>query len=168
MLIIIEGIDRVGKTTLANMLHKKINFPIYKHIGKRNLDAIDNEHETDEYLQMLEICRLSDSNIIFDRLHWTDFVYGSLQRHYDFTAALSNKDNVERLLLEQNAAIIFVKSVSVKDSSYRHGKDLSRHEKLFEFLYNESNLDKFQCDYKSLDKAVNWVFDKMQKRVDTV
>ncbi len=30
MIIIIEGIDRVGKTTLANMLSERFSIPIYK------------------------------------------------------------------------------------------------------------------------------------------
>ena len=32
MIIIIEGIDRVGKTTLANMLSERFNIPIYKQV----------------------------------------------------------------------------------------------------------------------------------------
>ena len=42
MVIIIEGIDRTGKTTLANELSKRFNIPIYKkdreELGRTFLD----------------------------------------------------------------------------------------------------------------------------------
>ena len=42
MIIIIEGIDRVGKTTLANMLSERFNIPIYK-IYLDNLEVVNQK-----------------------------------------------------------------------------------------------------------------------------
>ena len=44
MLIIVEGIDRVGKTTLINKLHEKYNIPVFddKYL---KFNAIVNKNE---------------------------------------------------------------------------------------------------------------------------
>lgn len=166
MLIIVEGIDRVGKTTLINLIHKKINFPIYRHIGERDFNKIDNEVETDKFMQILEICKLSESNIIFDRFHWSDFVYGCLQRNYDEVNAVINKSVVEDFLQELHAVIILVKPTDIVSSSKQHGIDLTKHEQLFEHVFDNSSLNKFACTYENLDDAVNWVCSELQKRID--
>lgn len=166
MLIIVEGIDRVGKTTLINLIHKKINFPIYRHIGKRDFNKIDNEIETDKFMQILEICKLSESNIIFDRFHWSDFVYGCLQRNYNEANAIINKSIVEDFLQELHAVIILVKPIDIVSSSKQHGIDLTKHEQLFENVFDNSSLNKFACTYENLEDAVNWVCSELQKRID--
>lgn len=162
MLIIVEGIDRVGKTTLVNRINKKFNIPVYRHVGERDIAMIKNDIETDRNLQILEICRLSNSLLIFDRFHWTDFVYGCIQRHYDFTEALNNKDKIERMLSELQTIIIFVKPSDIKLSSFQHGCNLNRHEKLFEFLYNETCLDKTECTYDTLCEAEDFLCKKIK------
>ena len=86
MLIIVEGIDRVGKTTLCNMLKDKLGFKIYKHKNNNfNYSKMDNDNETDKMLQLLDLYEQigSDVNIVFDRFHWSDFVYGKIERNYN-------------------------------------------------------------------------------------
>lgn len=159
MIIIVEGIDRVGKSTLVDRIHHDINFPIYSHvsIGSRNFDAIKNVEETDKFLQVMEICKLSNANIIFDRFYMSDFVYGCIQRHYDFTEALKNKDEIEMRLKKLDALLILVSPTNVKESSLQHGCDLSRHKRLFDFLYKETKLLKMEVTYNSLYEAEKWV-----------
>ena len=159
MIVIVEGIDRVGKSTLVDRIHRNINFPVYNHvsIGSRNFDVIKNAEETDKFLQVIEVCNLSHANIIFDRFYMSDFVYGCIQRHYDFTEALKNKDEIEMRLRKLDALLILVKPVNIEESSLQHGRDLSRHKRLFDFLYEESKLLKMEVTYDSLYKAEKWV-----------
>ena len=65
-IFIIEGCDKVGKTTLAHDLSAKTSYPIV-HLGvpsgadyNQQLRALVNEHS---------------GGVIFDRFHWGDFVY---------------------------------------------------------------------------------------------
>lgn len=59
MLIIVEGIDRVGKTTLCEMLSKSFGIKIFKHDSKLfKLDKMDNDNETDKAIKIYEICKL--------------------------------------------------------------------------------------------------------------
>lgn len=165
MIIIVEGIDRVGKTTLVNRIHMETNYPVYRHVGDRDFTKVQNEVETDKFLQLIEMCKITHSTVIFDRFHWSDFVYGSVQRHYDFTTALKNKDKIESVLKEQGAIIILVCPTDIERSSYEHGIDLHRHEHLFQFAFSESKIDKFICTYETINEAALWVKDKIKKDV---
>ena len=52
MIIIVEGIDRVGKTTLCEKLNKELKIPIYKHKNNQfYYNLMDNKNETDKMLQ---------------------------------------------------------------------------------------------------------------------
>lgn len=161
MIIIVEGVDRVGKTTLIKRLQKATNFPVYNHAGERDFNLIKNDVETDMYLQILEVCKLSQADLIFDRFCWSDFVYGCIERHYDFTKALCNKDAVEKVLRELQAVVIFVKPTNIVKSSTQHGRDLQRHEQLFEFLYKETCLEKIECTYDTMFKVEDFIREKV-------
>lgn len=161
MIVIVEGIDRVGKTTLVNRIKKATGFAVYHNNTDFRLDRMDNDNETDKMLKMLQVYDIGKPGIIFDRFHWTDFVYGCLQRDYSFTKALENKDKIEAVLRMQKAVIVLVKPTDIGESSLQHGRDLLRHERLFEFLFDESKLNKISCTYNTIGDAQKWVHDEM-------
>lgn len=155
-MIIVEGIDRVGKTTLVNLLRERTGLPIlndkYYYIGKE--DVRENKRVNTEKIQsVINFARDISDRFIVDRLHWSELVYGEVDRGYANLDVL----NLENELVELGAKIILVTPTDLDMSSKEHGKDLSNHESLFTKLFEESNLDKFKCNYKSLDKAVEWV-----------
>ena len=115
MIIIVEGIDRVGKTTLCNKLSQKTNIPIYKH-KKSNYSEMKNDIETDVMIQLIDLYKLLNGNIIFDRFHWSDFVYGALERNYSIANAYNNINIIESKL-KDNAIIIYVKPTDINKSS---------------------------------------------------
>lgn len=164
MVIIVEGIDRVGKTTLVNMLHKATGFPVYKNNTEFKLENMDNENETDKMIKMLQICALGNVDIIFDRFHWTDTVYGCLQRGYLLNTALQNKDKIEGVLAEMKAVVCLVRPTDIVNSSKQHGCDLHRHSDLFNMLFNESQLDKIGCTFPTLKDVEKWVNLKINER----
>lgn len=163
MIIIVEGIDRVGKTTLVNRIQKATGFTVYHDNNVFGVNKMDNENETDKMLKMLEVYKVGKPGIIFDRFHWTDFVYGCLQRNYSFTRALENKDLIETELRVLKAVIVLVKPTDIEESSLQHGSDLSRHEQLFELLFSESRLDKLSCTYDTIYDAQKWVRDSVDR-----
>lgn len=86
MVIIIEGLDRTGKTTLANELSKRFNIPIYKK---------DREDFPFVTLRDNELINLGDSiatvklfnselfkgrHVILDRFHWSEYVFNMVDR----------------------------------------------------------------------------------------
>lgn len=72
MLIILEGLDKCGKTTLANYIVEKYNFK-YIHFGQPKKNAFD------EYMEFLnEITK--DENYVIDRFHLGEPTYGVVYR----------------------------------------------------------------------------------------
>ena len=142
MLIIVEGIDRVGKTTLCNMLKDKLGFKIYKHKNDNfNYSKMDNDNETDKMLQLLDLYEQigSDVNIVFDRFHWSDFVYGKIERNY-------NEDKA-------------VQPTNLCESSKQHGRNL--------YMYNRSMEACFKCS-KSIIREVMTDYTGLQSVVEKV
>lgn len=160
MIIIIEGIDRVGKTTLANMLSKELDIPIFKK------DRIDgNKAKTEDSvlvnygngLGMVDIFNWSGfkQDVIIDRFHWTEAVYGQADR-----GSLDSKYLMglleERMLLKKNKYLmIYIRPTSIERSSEEHGSDLSQHLKLFDELATVTQLDLIIGDYNQISKIVN-------------
>lgn len=164
MVIVVEGIDRVGKTTLVDMLHKVTGFPVYKNNTQFKLSDMDNENETDKMIKMLQLCALGSVNVIFDRFHWTDMVYGVIQRAYDYDIAVKNKSIIEGLLHQMGAMIVLVEPVDVIRSSEEHGGNLVYHNALFDELYDDCTLCKYACNFYTLDDAKMWVMSNVKNQ----
>lgn len=181
MVIIIEGIDRVGKTTLANMISNIYHVPIFKQerIEKGTLAAlgkVGNYYEN--YIRAKSLVEFwnSDSftqNIIIDRFHWTEAVYSWVDRDAKVPAELMlyTDDSVQRLMSEKRDKyiIIYVKPTDIEWSSQQHGKDLHRHNDMFERVRNFSVRDNMlmpnniiDCTYYEfedvLDTLCNYLF----------
>ena len=87
MVIIIEGIDRVGKTTLSEMIEERyrdfmdfIRFRDDTRYVHNHLNKAVNTEKINTLQNLLE-AGLVD-NIILDRYHITEFVYGAIERSY--------------------------------------------------------------------------------------
>lgn len=165
MIIIVEGVDRVGKTTLVKLLKQEFDIKSFRGNDTLpcDLSQLDNMNETDKMLKIIEICRMFNFDIIFDRFYWSDFVYGCLERHYDFTKALEYIDMIENELKQLNVVVVYIKPIDIKKSSEQHGKDLEKHEKLYNFIFDVSKVDKIKCSYNSLQEAVLFVKRKLQE-----
>ena len=155
MIIVVEGIDRVGKTTLCNKLSNELNIPIYKH-SQRVMDYsnMDNTNETDKMLHLLDVCKLLNADIIFDRFHLSDYVYGIIERRYDAKNAALNLSMLDDMLYEMNAILVFISPTDIKSSSDQHGKDLTPYFKLMTKVKHESKMRLFSCDYNSINDVV--------------
>ena len=75
-IIIVEGIDMVGKTTIINALSKKLHIPSYKEIREEKWydHNIDLLYAEEARIQMLEQLGFS---VIFDRSYPSEFAYAN-------------------------------------------------------------------------------------------
>ena len=168
MIIIVEGIDRVGKTTLCNMLEKRYKNLLdikrfrddtrYAH-GHTDMDV--NTEKINTLMNLIEndIVR----NVILDRFHLTEFVYGAVEREYgnadmyDIDKRLSEVDKRYNNMV----VLIYVVPTDIKASSEEHGRNLERHLKLFNNFYNGSFIEnKIKVDYNTLGQALQFI-DKL-------
>ena len=96
MLIVLEGIDGVGKTTLANLLSK-----VY------NADIIHATRETpNDWAWFNELMDLAkDRNIIMDRSFWGQFVY---QEPDERKLSWEQLHELEHRLYQEDGKLIYV------------------------------------------------------------
>ena len=179
MIIIIEGIDRVGKTTLANKLSERFGIPIYKQerIGGNeiNLSPIRSGKTlaaTNMYVNYIRAKSLVEfwnwsgfnQHIIMDRFHWTEAVYSYIERNS--VEQMHNMEHIENDMLKQKDKylIIQVMPVDMNWCNRQHGSDLSQHQKEFDRLYAESKMNKYRCTYYSYDMCIN----EVERRLNNV
>lgn len=156
MIIIVEGVDRVGKTTLCNALSNTLNIPIYKHSQRfMNYSDMDNINETDKMLHLLDLCSLVNADVIFDRFHFSDYAYGIIERQYDNTTATRNLLMLDSALACMNAIMILMQPTDLISSSKQHGKDLKPYFDLMEKAYAISSTFIYTCNYNHINDIVN-------------
>lgn len=160
MIVIIEGIDRVGKTTLANVINKTFKIPIFKQnrIGG-NLLMSDNVM-TINYGTMLGQINFwnwdnFNDNLILDRFHWTEAVYSLIERNND--KPMQYVQTIESYMARRinKYLIIQVMPTDINWSSMQHGLDLSLHQDKFNELYDKCNLNKCRCTFESYNDVIN-------------
>lgn len=165
MIIIIEGIDRVGKTTLANMLSKELNIPIFKkdRIGKNDMTYDSMIINFGNAAGLLDMWNWSEFNadIIVDRFHWTESVYGSIERRPDTQFYMNIIENT-MVLKKEKYLMIYMRPTSIERSSEEHGKDLSEYLKRFDELATNTQLSLIVGDYNQIDKIVKTVKEMLK------
>lgn len=159
MIIIVEGIDRVGKTTLCNKLSEEFGIPTHKYKGIISYDNMLNSEESDKTLGLFQLIKETGSDIIFDRSYFTDYVYGTIERNYDFEQAIRNFYLIDETISKMDDVfLIYLLPVDIKWSSRKHGKDLSKHDELFYKKFKDSKIkNKYRCTLYTLNEAVNFI-----------
>ena len=153
-IIIIEGPQGCGKTSLANYLRENIAASnLYRLTGNKDKTITGKEKSKNmyyallDYMKKLENCEV---NLIFDRTFFTDYVYSLLgYKEYDY------KDVYQELLkkLEDLDFDIYYFSLYLEDTSI-YGKRLKR----VHHNYQEFSLDssiKQQNTYKMIAEDIN-------------
>lgn len=159
MIIIVEGIDRVGKTTLVNKLSEELNIPVVKQtrIGGNKTsaeDIVSVNYGRAAGLVDFWNNKAFNTSIILDRFFWTEAVYNKCDRCINCSiAAAKGLDDVMQVVKEKYL-IILVDPTDIKWSSEKHGKDLTNHQYWFNKLFNMSGLNKLRCDFNTIDETV--------------
>ena len=136
MIIIVEGTDRVGKTTLVNMLRDRMAFVSFKdHLLKSR--HVNNSKVMSEKLYsvalLLKEINSTGVNVVIDRFHLTELVYGMVER----TTITSTFGVIDRMLAEMGAIIVHVQRTNHELSDKLAGYNQSRHEELFDHLIDD-------------------------------
>jgi hypothetical protein len=172
MLIVIEGPDGCGKSTLAQKISENFDFKYYKEVltYAERLDSNYNGYE--HYFKLVEYMILSRENYVCDRLHLGEFVN-----------PLIYKDGRDPLTLEQIEQIEFgIKSNSIlisaiasedfiNDTLNNRGDDIAKKDNikymifLYSFIFNLSTIEnKINWDV-SLDKNYIKIFTEIDKKI---
>ena len=168
MIIIVEGIDRVGKTTLCHKIHEELNIPIFK------IDRVECALSLTPYEKtilnvghahgLIDAWNMSNEDLIVDRFYWTEYVYTKIQRYRAISYKLVRE--IEDHMFEHidNYFIVHIRPTDINWSSDAHGSDLSKHLELFDKIYDDSRLHKIRADYISLDYAASKIKERLHEK----
>ena len=100
MIIILEGPDGAGKTTLAEKLKKQTGYMYLRRAQPKTEE--EKQRMMEEYVQVIK----SGKNCIFDRCWYSEMVYGPVMRD-DSVITYPQMYQLERLLTKHGAIVIY-------------------------------------------------------------
>lgn len=163
MIIAVEGIDRTGKSTFCEALSDNTGFvnfyaPESDIVKNKDKNMYD---EADKCLKLATLADLSATDVVFDRFHVSDFVYGIVNRNYDFDEAMMLFKKVDQKLAKLGVVVYYFKPRTVAYSSVLEGRDLSKEYELFELFKEASSCVVVETDYNHVTQQVERLMHKL-------
>jgi thymidylate kinase len=149
VIVLVEGIDRVGKTTLCNYLQNR-GFKLMKFPRNSNRKKEEERIKIKAIMDTLE--NFSDEDIVLDRLYLSEYVYGFADRGYIHDVS----DFLEQAQ-KMGIVHVIVNPTDLDKSSEEHGTDLELHALMFKrcvSTLNRFNCHVVECDYKNMMEKV--------------
>lgn len=163
MIIAVEGIDRTGKSTFCEALSNNtgfVNFYVPESDIVKNEDK-NMYDEADKCLKLAMLADLSATDVVFDRFHISDFVYGIVNRNYDIDEATKLFKKVDKKLAKLGVLIYYFKPKTVAYSSVLEGRDLTKEHELFEIFKEASSCVVVETDYDHVVQQVKRLMYKL-------
>ena len=157
MIVVVEGIDRVGKTTLVNKLVKagfinlKDEFIINEFVEKFDDYSIG---KCESFVQAAKNLEEQGHNVVIDRLHLTEYVYGTIRNRGVNEQAVWAMDMI---LTNLDAILCYVRPSNIEISNNEAGINQEKYDEMFEFATKLSSIRRVVTDYNNLYEA----FDKI-------
>ena len=174
MVIIIEGIDRTGKTTLANKLSERFNIPIYK----KDREEFGNSLEEDELINLgdsIATVKLFNSelfkgrHVILDRFHWSEYVFNMVDRECNLGLKYIDIVNEEICNNASDYIIIHMHPINLVKSALEDEKSrgVERFADYYKFFCIAQNHSETTCEdikvynscYSGIDRTCDMIGD---------
>lgn len=158
MIVVVEGIDRVGKTTLVKKLVKAgfidlkdefiLKYPFYKNFSDYSLGKCDS------FIAIIKKLNEEGKNVVIDRLHITEMVYGKVVRkETNFEGCMA----LDMELSNMNAMLCYLRPANIRLSNELAGEDQTEKHVLFEHYTKMSSMRKVVGDYDAIDEIANYI-----------
>ena len=157
MIVILEGLERTGKSTIAEILENNFGFIRFKdHNHLRLMDISSIANRLDSTLSMLVSLDKAGKNIVLDRFHISELIYGTNDRgyrDYDFEhiyyidEVLSHL-NTKLYLLERNVNNEYVEAFPRKVNE----SGLLEYQKKFRYAFDKSYIEN-KCIYNTSEMS---------------
>ena len=173
MIVILEGLERTGKSTVAEILENNFGFIRFKdHNHLRFMDLKSIANRLDSTLSMLVSLDKAGKNIVLDRFHISELIYGTNDRgypDYDFDhiyyidEVLSHL-NTKLYLLERNVNNEYAEAFPRKVNE----SGLLEYQKKFRYAFDKSYIEN-KCIYNTSEMSFYDVakdIDNFSKKYD--
>ena len=157
MIVILEGLERTGKSTIAEILENNFGFIRFKdHNHLRFMDLKSIANRLDSALSMLVSLDKAGKNIVLDRFHISELIYGTNDRgyrDYDFDhiyyidEVLSHL-NTKLYLFERNVNNEYVEAFPRKVNE----SGLLEYQKKFRYAFDKSYIEN-KCIYNTSEMS---------------
>lgn len=165
MIIIVDGPDGVGKTTLIDELKDRLNLPVYKPPSTplHGKSVNESQHQDEALLEMVET---ANPDVIFDRWFMSEYAYGLGLERPSFTLAAATRmwKMDKRLALVPDVLPIMItysdiKNVRLKDDANLSSATLMKINEHFEAYMANSSLNWIHMDseedvYEKVERAM--------------
>ena len=156
MVIILEGVNKTGKTTFSKLLQEKG----FKYFKNKSVEFILQSNKIDKYsffngelLGMANMLKYMNENIVIDRFHFTEFAYGFVDRNYLSDYVM----HIDKMLNAIGVKLIYMDD-KIEFINERVGRDLSVYKLAMELIYNVSSIDKIKHSlYGPTEKLFEWI-----------
>lgn len=167
MIVIVEGIDRTGKTTLCKKL-ERLGFYYFKDDWNINTKLLTSSEipsfsigKLDTTLSLIRSLIDKYPNIVIDRLHLTEYAYGiSKERGLDIDAWTEVDTWLKKFY---NTLIVYMDSEDLAKSSSEAGEDLTEIHRTFSEALMRSKLDYLYSSYSKINETIRHIINKSCK-----
>lgn len=132
MIIILEGPDGSGKTTLANKLAEQTGYDVV------HMSMPKSEEEKVKMFSMYKQALEESDNVIFDRCWYSEMAYGPVMRGASYISH-NNMYELENILAKKGAIVIYCKDnpKTLWSRCMRRGEDyVTKFRSFLEICYN--------------------------------
>lgn len=144
MIVILEGMERTGKSTLANEFEKRGFVKFKDHNRFREYGVENVKHRLDSTFSFLQALDQAGTNVVLDRFHISEIVYSKFYRHIP-SSYMSYNYFIDAALSKMNA--VLVHCTRKIDDRYADDfqldfakKDLKEMKKEFTYLIDKSEI----------------------------
>ena len=157
MIVILEGLERTGKSTIAEILENNFGFIRFKdHNHLRFMDLKSIANRLDSTLSMLVSLDKAGKNIVLDRFHISELIYGTNDRgyrddnfdHIYYVDEVLSHLNTKLYLLERNVNNEYVEAFPRKVNE----SGLLEYQKKFRYAFDKSYIEN-KCIYNTSEMS---------------
>lgn len=153
MIVIVEGIDKTGKTNFCKRLSGKTGISVFREPVDFNNWRYKYSEDVREIMcekmkSMVRLLKETYSDVIFDRFHLSEWVYGTIERGSTMVSGLREIDGI---LHELGAKVIVFHPIDISYNSKVHGRDLLYHEEMYQTCGEFSKCDIINCTYLEIE-----------------
>ena len=168
LIVVVEGLERTGKTTLCKEFEKR-GFVYFKDVNRINYhDVTSLEGRLDTTLTFLQNLSENGVNVVVDRLHLSEYSYANVFRK--LKGAARNIDYIDNAISKLNSVLILCKSDN--DEEYKNrmllkytDKQIEELSNRFEYYFDKSEI-KNKFEYEFVEWGVSEYVDYIFKQIN--